>query len=259
MKRFATVIALVLATSAFAERLPIAPDESLPVMAYIEAGAPASDREWTSADYEKLAAALTKIAEKNARQLPRFDSPKSGALMQRIVSPANFGSIRDRQLTLAVRLTEAGAITQRIGAVVMLYATATNEGEAFDRELVELMSFIARVTVETWATVDELLATLTPEERAARAAGLDTVRAGSAQIISGAIQTFGETDVYRPAELVRLANALRETLPSLFHRLSDESAAELLVQLRNAAENATDKNVAAALRQLLEATEAKKN
>lgn len=253
------IATLFLAGTSAADERPsvvIAPDESLTVRAYIEMGVPASDRRWSSADYEKFVTALSAMAEESPRQLPRIESPRSAALMKRVVSLDNLAALHDPKIPLNERLAEVIGFGANIGATTMLYVTATNKGESFDRELVELMAFISHVTDQSWTLVDEYLATLTPEERASRAGALETVRSGSAQVVEGAIVTFGETGTYRPAELVRLAGSLRETLPSLLRRLSAETAAELVVQLRKTVKDASDQEVAAALRPLLEAAEA---
>jgi hypothetical protein len=176
--------------------------------------------------------------------------------MRRVVSPENFGALHDRKLPVATRATQSFTLLQNVSALATIYAMASQGEESFDRELVELMAFITRNSVEMWPVLDEFIPTLTPEQREARAGALDMVRSGSAQILGGAITSFGETNVYRPAELVRFAKLLDDTFPLLLQRLSAESAAELLLQLRNAATNAKDKDVAAALRQLLESAEA---
>jgi len=175
--------------------------------------------------------------------------------MKRAVSTANLAALRDRSTPLEQRMPQIVALTQHVGALTLVYVAASNGDESFDRELVEMASFVAKVSLEAWAAVDEFLETLPPDVRKQREAGLDQVRAGSSQVVGGAITTFGETNVYRPAELVRFAAALEETLPLLLARVSEESRAELLVQLRTAATDAKNKDVAAALRRLLEVSE----
>lgn len=236
----------------------VAPDESLPVAAYVEAGAPASDREWTADDYERFSKILPGIAGKNPRQLPRFDSARSGPLMKRLVSEENFAVLHDRNLPLDARIGQVVALNQSSAAILAQYVDATNKGESFDRELIELTIFITKVNIETWTAVDELLATLTPEDRETRAGGLAQMRSGSAQIVSGALTSFGETTVYRSSELRRLAVALEKLLPVVLQRLSAESAAEVIVHLRSVVNETNDEQVAASLRELLQTLESQK-
>lgn len=233
----------------------IAPDESLPIAGYIEAGTPATDREWTPSDYARLAAVLGEIGEENPRRLPRFDSAKSDALMRRMMSADNLRILRDTKLPLETRLSEGLTLMQAIGALATIYAEATNKGESFDRELVEILTLIARVGVDMWTLADEMLAGMSAEERAQRGGALDTMRGGSAQVVQGILTTFTERSVYRPAELQRFAELLTPVLPSLIRRLTPESQAEAMVQLKKTVTEAGDPAVASALRKLLAAAE----
>ncbi len=242
--------------AADAPPLKIAPDESLPTAKLMEAGVPAPDRDWMPDDYRRLAIALRAIVNENPRKLPRFDSENSGAIMRRLVDAGNFRVLHDRKFPLNVRLPQALVLLPAISDLAMIYAEASARGESFDRELVEVMAFMAGTGVEVWTLVDEMLSTLTPEERAGRASALGTIRSGSAHIVQGALGTFTEVGTYRPAELVRFATLLEPYLPLLIRRLTPDSITEAVVRLRTLASEAQDPALAAALKELLSAVEA---
>lgn len=229
-------------------------DASLTVAAYIEAGAPAADREWNSEDYAKLVEILQATVEKDAHQLPRFESEKSGALMRRLVSESNFRVFQDLNLPMSTRLPEAAAFAQNLAQLTGIYLQASNQGEPFDRELVELMGFIARVNVEIWTLADEFLASLPEDERGGKSGAIDTMRGGTAQVVIGAIRSFSEATTYRPTELRRFATLLAPSVPKLLPRLSAESSKEALIALREMSTENCDDEVRALLGKLLESS-----
>ncbi len=240
-----------------AEGPAIAPDESASVTEFIALGVPATDREWIADDYERFISVIRTVSRDHPRGLPRFESEKSAAIMRRVTSEQNFASLHDRKLSLTNRLTQASAFTRATAAIAGIYFDATIRGESFDRELVELLAFIVKVNLELWSLADETLATLTPEERATRARGLDMMRSGSAQVVSGSLTTFTEKQVCRVAELRRFASLIAPTLPLLVQRLTSESRAEAVLRLRTLVAQPPDESLATPLNDLLEAIEGK--
>lgn len=239
--------------------LPVAPDQSLTSAALIARGAPATDREWTASDYERIVAVLQPLGRATPRQLPRFDSPNSGSMMRRIVADANFKILHDRALPLQSRLGQAVNLSQAVSQLTGVYIDATNNShEAFDRELVELMSLMVKVNLELWAIADELLSGMTAEERAKRADAIGTMQSGTAQVVDGALTTFTEHEVYRITELRRLATLIANTLPRLIPRLTRESQAEASVHLRKVVAGTVDTPLRAQLEALLKAMEKRK-
>lgn len=236
-------------------QLSVAADESPKVEELIHAGAPATDREWTSADYKRLLAVLEDLAKQSPRKLPRFDSAASGTLMTRLVSEENFNSIRNEKLPLQMRLQEAVALTDITGNLLLVYVGATNKGESFDRELVELCVYVVKVNTELWRLADEFIGTLSAEERSSRAEAFDQMRSGTAQMAEGIMTTFSETQTYRPAELRRFARMLRPCLPDMMRRLSNESAADVTEHLREIIASTKDPELATELKALLAAIE----
>ena len=250
--------ACVEARAAIGNRGPtIAPDESASVTQFIAAGVPSTDREWSADDYQRFISVIRPISRDHPRGLPRFDSNKSGAIMRRVISEQNFGLLHDRNLPVTTRMAQGAALSQATAALAGIYGDASSKGELFDRELVELMAFIVKVNAELWALADELLSTLTQEERNARGGSLDMMRSGSAQIVSGALTTFTETEVYRPSELRRFASLLAPTLPSIVQRLTSESRSETIVRLRSLISQQPDQSLRSLLGNLLDAIEGK--
>ncbi len=217
---------------------------------------PATDREWSSDDYERFVKVITPIVQDHPRGLPRFESKNSGAIMLRVVSVQNLAILHDPNLSLATRLAQGVALSQTSAAVLSSYAEATGKGEVFDRELVELMVFVVKLNNELWTIADEVLETLTPEERVDRASALDKMRSGSAQIAMGTLTTLDEVKVYRLSELRRLAIQLRPIFPALVQRLTAEAHAEVVTRLRAlASQPSREDDLPSLLKGLLDAIE----
>lgn len=81
---------------------------------YLEAGIPASDREWHGADYTRTSEILSagKVA------LPRLSDPFGAALLDRLTSTANFSLNRNRELPVEARLGDYLAIQQGTNEVL---------------------------------------------------------------------------------------------------------------------------------------------
>jgi hypothetical protein len=122
--------------------------ESPSVSDLVAKGAPSPDREWSANDYDRFAATLREIAATDSKRLPRFESEASAPLLKRVVTDANVSIGRDEKFPLPMRVGEIIKMTQSLGAIMVIYMEATNQGGGFDRELVELTAFMVGLNVE---------------------------------------------------------------------------------------------------------------
>ena len=86
------------------QRTPAVEDRSLTTEAYLQLGMPSPDRMWTPEDYSQAVRILKTITEKDARELPRYDSQNSGKLFARISSRDNLAAMLNKNLPLNTRL-----------------------------------------------------------------------------------------------------------------------------------------------------------
>jgi hypothetical protein len=209
-------------------QVTVAPDQSQNVFELIARGVPATDRTWTTDDAERFAASVQTMAAEAPRTLPRFDSEASGRVMARLVSEANYVSLRDRTLPASARMTRAVQFTVAVALMTQAYITASNAGfGSFDREIVELLALNLRLHTVTWEVFDELYGAMTEEQRTALAPTLDRMRGGTSAITSHLLLCFTDEATYRVPELRRLAQLVAPTMPQLVGRLSEEGQAEL--------------------------------
>ena len=237
---------------------PPPPDASLPLESYLEAGVPAPDRSWSGADTARAASALTKLAQANPRQLPRYESPRSGALFSRLVAADNLDLYRNTSLAIEQRLGQGIECLQATNELLKTYAASFNGGGVGGAELIELMGMQLRVLSVMFDMVDEFLPTLDREaaDYSVRMRGLARMKNGFAQMVSGCLMTLTEREVYSAAELKRFARYLREILPGLSSKLSAAGRQETLVRLRGIIAEEREASLKTELERLLQELEA---
>jgi hypothetical protein len=233
-------------------------DQSLTADAYLAQGMPATDRPWSHTDYQAAAGIVERLAKTNPKQLPRWQSPNSATVLARMTSEENFAQARNRAVPINQRFPAALECGPAIQRMTLAYITATNRGKSFDAELVELMSFMLR-----WATVctdlaKEFQATLTPQEAASpvRKQGLEKMRTGYSQMVTGLLMTFTEKKTYRTSQLVRMAVLSKPLLPGLVKELPSLTQKEVPVRLQSLIDNEADPTLKQALTELLQAVKA---
>ncbi len=210
-------------------------DESLTPDEYIRLGLPAHDREWGGADMARAAKILESFGQQKYRQLPRYQSKRSGEVFARLTSPANLELFRNDGLPLESRLGDALSFYQAHNQILMLYLAAFEKGDARATELVELLGSTLRMTVVMIELVDQLIPTLNKDDPSypVRMQGLDRMRGGLATVVSRNLDSLSERSAYRVGELRRLIGYMQKTLPKIVPALPAASRAETLVRLKN--------------------------
>src|SRR5262245_66468073 len=88
-------------------RPPISADPSLTPEEYLKAGVPAWEKPWSAEDMAAAARALSAVAEKDPRSLPRYQSERSGPLFARITAADNLDRFKDPSLPLDQRFPQS--------------------------------------------------------------------------------------------------------------------------------------------------------
>lgn len=204
-------------------------DNSLPDDRYVALGLPAYDHAWMSRDLAVAAERLEALAVQHPEQLPRFASGRSGKTFARIAAPADRRFFETRSLALGVRMSEAMAFLSASNSIVKVYIGGYTAGQIAGADLIELMGSQLRSSLVVLELLDELVPTISKDDPKyqTRMAGVDKVRGGLAQVVSGAITSFSETQVYSVDDRRKLAEYCRETFPALVPRLTPASRAEV--------------------------------
>ena len=232
---------------------PKAPrDESLTSEEYIRLGLAAPSREWSGNDLAEAEKVLASLTQKGYRQLPRYQSERSGEVFARLTSPQNLDLFRNRSLPLDARLPQSLSYLQAGNQIFKLYLSAFLKKEARDSELVELMGAQFRATVVVLELVDEFLPTIKKDDPKyeVRMQGLEQMKRGLASIVAGGLQTITERESYRSSELARLVGYMQETFPLIVPRLPSDAGAETLIRLEKMQADSAMKDLQPVLREL---------
>lgn len=207
-------------------------DRSLTLNEYLESGIPTIDRTWSGADLERAVGILEQIASRNGGHLPRYQSPSSGGVFDRLTTERNLELYRNRSLPLEARFPDAMQHMQAVNQLTKLYLKELLRKSVGDSELVEFIGATLRVTVVMFELVNEFLPTLDPTDPTypTRMAGLQQLRSGMAAVVAGALQTL--TEPHRTSELKRLCSHLAATLPAILPELSEGGRTEAKIQLQ---------------------------
>ena len=209
-------------------------DQSLASEEYIRLGLPAHDRPWSGLDMVKAEEVLTSLATSgNRRQLPRFESERSGEVFARLASTENLDLFKDQSLPLPARLQQTGAYLQSQSKIMKLYLSARLRNEVGDSELVELIGAQLYLVVILQEQVGEMLPILDKNDPTypVRMQGLKQMKQGLATVVMGGLQTLSERESYRSSELHRLLGYLGDTFPTLIPHLSPASRSEAMHRL----------------------------
>ena len=211
------------------------PDKSLSLDDYIQAGMPAHDRSWFGADMTRAAHILGAIAQKDAGQLPRYQSQRSGEAFERLTADDNLDLYRNRSLPMEQRMPDALNYGQSFNQITKLYLVAFNRHAVGDSELVELIGAHLRLTVVMIQLVDEFLPTLDKDDPTypVRMAGLKGAKNGTAIIVAGSLQMLTESRAIRTSELKRLVGYMQDTFPVILRGLPSGSRSETLLRLKS--------------------------
>jgi len=208
------------------------PDRTLRAESYVEMGMPSYDRKWIGKDFLVAAQVLQTVAQRDAGELPRYGSLKSGPMFDRIVSPQNLTFLTDKSLTLSDRTASGFYAVTGLTQILKTYLAAVEAKKVGAGNVVELMGAELRYCNVLGQLNEEVRLSIPANDpnRAARLEGLKRARAGMAVAVSGVLEMLTVTDC-SAASRARLAQVCLETLPSIIPRLTTASQTEMLLRL----------------------------
>ncbi len=183
-----------------------ASDESFTTAEYLRLGLPAPDKAWSADDMAKAAEILDAVAQQGSQHLPRYKSRRSGEVFARLTSPQNLDFFKDRSLPLGSRIPPSFGFGEASNRIFKLYIAGFVKKEVRDTEIVELWGAQLRSTTMMLVLLDEFLPTIKKNDPKyqVRMQGLDRMKRGLAEVVSGGLQTLTERATFRTSELVKL-------------------------------------------------------
>ncbi len=194
-----------------------------------QAPLPATSREWTSADYEIVAAALAD----GRLALPRFNSRESSELLRRLVSIENLRFLENKAIPIQARMPEFIRLQASLGAILKLYGAADFGGADVHSELAAVFSFLVRASASGGGVLAEWIPVM-PRDATyeIRMKGVEQVKSGVANILLGAEASLGEA-IYSESDKSMILDAMADSIESLKEFLARDVQAELRQKLQN--------------------------
>ena len=233
---------------------PPAKDLSLTMDEYVALGVPSATKLWNGDDYLKAVRVLKSLAATTPEKLPRYQSERSGELFSRMTSTKNLEQFRDRQVALQERFPQMLGYYDAINQILKVYLTAFQAERVSDSDLLGLMGNMMHASVVMLDVVDEFLPTLDKNDPKyeVRMRGLNQMKNGMAQVVTGGLLTLTERSFYRTSELRRLIGVFQETMPLIVSRLTPQSQADVLMRLEKMQADTTLTDLQPDLRKLQE-------
>lgn len=199
--------------------LPVLQDDrSLTLAEYEEAGVPSIKARWGLTEYEQAAKALLAIAQKDASNLPRENSPRSGKLLKHLFDTNNFPKPADAK---TLEQTEAALVELRElsgGPLIKLtdaYMLSLDQGFSQPNELCAAIGFVTQVLPVAHAFAAQATTQGRPEDPA-RTAALEESSVNAIVSAVALLRHVGDKAIgAKGALLGRVAPAYRAIQPRL--------------------------------------------
>lgn len=209
---------------------PARQDRSLGLEQYVELGVPSPERSWGGQDYALALQTLSELAQKDPAQLPRYQSERSGTLFARLTAYDNVDSLESLQLAPLAQVQTAGAMLGPASQILMLYLQAHSTTNSFASEMIELQAF----TLHAAVAVLEAMASVPASDvrnREAFESGQAQMQSGFGKMVSGALATLSEREVYSDEDRTRFVGRLMQDLPRLLPLLQPLTRKEVPVRI----------------------------
>jgi hypothetical protein len=236
--RFAALVAIMVAVAvarADSTRMP-RKDASLPLKEYLEKGMPSLDKPWKKEDYKKAAEVLATL---DPASYPRSGSLRSGVLFARMT---DISSLKSEILKLPVkqrmvRLTDL----QTIEAVAQPYFRADKQQMSnYDRELIAFVSAALPLDRALVDALDELKATVPPQQAARMEAQVNvTVALSLADLLTDIPLLYSKSPMDESVHRA-LFQTLSEHLPPLMKSFDQVQRDRIIAEMQTAQKNERD-------------------
>jgi len=204
---------------------------------YLEAGIPASDRQWNGVDYLEAADKFSK----GIVDLPTMADKEGTALFKRIVSVSNLELCKGKTTSPEIKIKTYMGILAGAQKIFIMYIEKRKYSEKMNDEISAFSSFILDAAVVGENVVNEFIPTI-PKNDAnydKRMAGISKVGDAFTQIFVAAERSLSDTN-FTSSNINTIAIAMSRTLPVLKSRFSANFKEELKIKLTSRYKEATD-------------------
>jgi hypothetical protein len=236
-------------------------DESFSMESYRSLGVPAADKVWGNKEYEK---AVEVLLQEPARAMPRFGSPRSGAMFARIISTENLLPAGGYQ-TIVDRGPEA---TQeaflRLSAYMAPLTTLRDRymekgggKQPYGTEVIRLSYFMIQSARALVDMTEGFISTLPEQKRTAQSTvdSKNRLREGLRVLIVRGLEMLAQEDAYDDADLEFLAEGLRQDIPAVAGLFNAAQVKAIRLQIATLSDKHRSRKVRASLQRLTDQME----
>lgn len=177
----------------------------------MERGVPSPERVWSAPDYERAAQALSKIAETQPAELPRYQSERSGALFTRLTAFENVDFVETSDLDYPLQVQLLGTLLQPTAQILTLYLKAHMKDNSFGTETLELQSFAFHASARMLVALEHLDSSQAANPEAFKA-GVAQIRGGMSKQVDGALISLSERELHPDEARLRFVGTLKSDL-----------------------------------------------
>jgi len=219
---------------------------------------PSPDSVWTPQGYTQGVNVLKSIAQKDARQLPRFRSQASGRVFDRFCSSDNIKTVLEENLPLDRRMQSLLSYLDGVKQALIIYSEPATRGIGFDAEAVGLTGLMLKLVEEVSGVANSFMASIpqADPQRSAREQTFLRLKDSLVTTFDHAITTLGDIDAHTAPARIRLCGHLKETLPLVIGQFPPASQKEIPLRIQRMVANETDEAVKMALAGLYQVTTA---
>lgn len=200
-------------------------DPSLTISEYVAMGMPPIDRPWTEDDQVIAAECIKKISEEKPNCLPRFNSPKSGRLFERLIDTDLLFQLKNDEVSVEARIAIATKGFDAIADSSVCYAKLSNLPYA--KETFRLFGAFLRSAAMTAEFCERMSQTLKKEDRLQ----LDMERMSKRRLdglpsaLGRVLDIFGNRREGDPENLLDFISIASDRFAQLFSRLTRKAKA----------------------------------
>lgn len=232
------------ATQAVAE-----PSPSSPGIDYQAIGFPKADRLWAPADYQTALRAMKGLS---IDQYPSNSNPASSPVIHSLTNLDNLAPFLDRTVPLDQRLLPCVDLIDAANAITAMYAGAQRRNPRIADDYLQMQGFVLHGVVAELSLLDEFVPTLDPQDPsyAIRMEGLEKMRAGMTQILTGALLVMGDRNRFSSNARAQFAVSLSSTFPTIAAQLPARTKTRFEDTIRRIAGEESNAAVRSALTKL---------
>ena len=223
-------------------------DVSLSLDKYVAAGVPAIDKPWGIAEYQAASNGILKLGSK-WEALPRFESERSGALFNRMVSAENLKFLSDTAITPEKKMQLATDLMTHSVALLQNYLANRS---LYNREVVESLGLVIRLNMVKLQAMQAYVGSLdkTDPKYQKLADELHVLREGLSEFVRIALNPVEDWRTNPTSCRIRMCDILMDILPEMLMAASPEIQGEATEQVAMLAARETELRVKTAITKL---------